>query len=456
MSEFDGLSREELIGIILSLGERVAYLEKENEALRSQLPLGGAGGAAAPPFVKPNRKGRSEQPRRKRKKSFVRRRETPTEEIAHVVGERCPDCGGRLSAPWEHDRRQVIEIPLTPIRVIDHIIMAQRCGYCSKVHHAKLTASDGVIGKHRFGIGFMSLVATLSTGNRIPHRMIQKMLRGLYGVHVSVGEISEMLHKVAHCGKGEAEKILEDIRGSPVVHGDETGWREDGLNGYLWSFSTLRERYFHRDKSRGHEVAKQILGEEFAAALVADFYGGYNWYLGPKQRCWSHFKRDLDVLREKHQGDLGVEGFVSSVLGLYRRGKKIARALDRRKASERERNDLASTLEEKLYEIALPYLGDKNAPQHTLAKRVERHGGEFFTFVRYKGVPSSNNAAERAIRPAVTARKISGGTRSEKGSETKSILMTLFGTWTLRKADPLQACARMLTESCSTLVPSPA
>lgn len=351
----------------------------------------------------------------------------------------------------------MIEIPLTPIRVIDHIIMAQRCGYCRKAHHAKLRASDGVIGKHRFGIGFMSFVAWLSVGNRIPHRMIQKLVKGLYGVHVSLGEISEILHKVAHLGKGESGKILEAIRGSPVAHGDETGYRQDGLNGYLWSFSTPRERYFHRDKSRGYEVAKQILGEEFAGVLVADFYGGYNWYLGPKQRCWSHLKRDLDLLTEKHQGDLGVEGFVSSVLGLYRRGKKIARGLDRRKAGERERIRLRRTaIEEKLYEIALPYIGDKNAPQHTLARRVERHGGEFFTFVRYEGVPSSNNAAERAIRPAVTARKISGGTRSEKGSETKSILMTLLGTWALWKADPLQACARMLTESCSTLVPSPA
>jgi len=470
VNEFDILSREELIGIILkaqaatqeskaailALTERVAYLEKENEALRSQLPRGGAGGVAAPPFVRPNRKGRSEQPRKKRKKSFVRRRETATEEMVHVVGDRCPDCGGPLSEPWEHDRRQVIEIPITPIGVIDHIIMAQRCGYCGKVHHAKVTDSEKVIGKHRFGIRFMSLVATLSVGNRIPHRMIQKLLAGLYGVHVSVGGISEILHKVAQLGKGETEKILQEIRGSPVVHGDETGWREDGLNGYLWSFSTPRERYFHRDKSRGHEVAKEILGEEFAAALVSDFYGGYNWYLGPKQRCWSHFKRDLDLLREKHQGDLGIERFVSSVLGVYRRGKKVARALGRRKARMRERNDLASALESRLYEIVGPYIGDKDAPQHTLAKRVERHGGEFFTFVRYEGVPSSNNAAERAIRPAVTARKISGGTRSEKGSETKSILMTLFGTWTLRKADPFQECARMLTESCSTLVPSPA
>lgn len=196
MDEFVGLSREELVAIILgqmgaieqlkvmvgSLSERVVYLEKENESLRSQLPRGGDGGAAVPPFVKANKKARPDEDRKKRKKWFVRRREKATEEIAHPVGERCPDCDGPLSKAWEHDRRQVIEIPISPIRVIDHVIMAQRCGYCGKVHHSKLTAADGVIGKHRFGIRFMSTVATLSTVNRIPHRMIQKVLKGFYGV----------------------------------------------------------------------------------------------------------------------------------------------------------------------------------------------------------------------------------------------------------------------------------
>lgn len=451
MNEFDDLSREELIavihelqGAVEELSERVAYLEKENDALRSQLPGGGGRGAHAPPFVKPNKKERSDKPRKQRKKWFVRRRETPTGEIPHRVGERCPDCGGPLSTPWEHRRRQVIEIPVTPIRVIDHIMMAQRCGYCGKVHYAKLTPADGVIGNHRFGIGFMSLVAALSTVSRIPQRMIPTVVKGLYGVRVSVGEISEILHKVAKCGKAEAGKILEEIRRSPVVHGDETGWREDGANGYIWSFSTPEARYIHRDGSRGRKVAKEILGETFCGVLVADFYTGYNWYTGPIQRCWAHMKRDLDLLKEKHEGEAGVEEFVNSIMSLYRQAKKIARRLNKCGAGASERGEMASGLEQKLYEIAKPYMEEKSAPEHILAKRIRDHGGEFFTFVRYEGVPPTNNAAERAIRPAVTARKISGGTRSCKGSETRSVLMTLFGTWTLRKLEPLDECERML------------
>ena len=454
MDEFAELTREELIGLLRQMAERIAYLEKENEALRSQL-AGGGDGAHAPPFVRPGRKPRSEEPRKKRGKWFGRMLEEATEDIEHVIGERCPDCGGLLSKPREHARRQVIEIPESRIRVIDHVIMAQRCGYCGKVHHAKLTVSDGVIGKHRFGARLMSFVATLSTANRIPVRMIQQVLRSLYGVHVSAGEIAEILHKVAQLGKGEEQRILEEIRGSPVTCNDETGWREDGLNGYLWCVATEDARYYHRDKSRGQDVSKKILGEGYEGTLSADFYGGYNWYDGPIQRCWSHLTRDLDTLMEKHPENTGVKRFCDSVMAVYRRGKRIAKALEIGKIPASKRFELASGLEEQLLEIARPWLKREEAAQHVLSKRVERHGGEFFTFVRYEGVPSSNNAAERAIRPAVTARKISGGTRSRKGSETKSTLMTLFGTWALRKADLLTECHRMLTQSSSTPMTSP-
>jgi hypothetical protein len=79
-----------------------------------------------------------------------------------------------------------------------------------------------------------------------------------------------------------------------------------------------------------------------------------------------------------------------------------------------------------------------------LAKRIETFLPEMFMFVEYPEVTSDNNPAERAPRPVVTARKVSGGTRSRKGSQTKMALMSLFGTWLLRGEDALEACCKML------------
>ena len=118
MEEFDGLSREELVGIILEQRELVLALSKEVEELRSQLGRGGDPGQSVPGWTKANRPERPKKDRKKRKKSFVRRRETPTEVVDHAL-DICPDCGRKLSDGTVKWRHQVIEIPVMPVRVIE-------------------------------------------------------------------------------------------------------------------------------------------------------------------------------------------------------------------------------------------------------------------------------------------------------------------------------------------------
>ena len=81
--------------------------------------------------------------------------------------------------------------------------------------------------------------------------------------------------RVACKAQAELTGILERIRGSPVVHADETGWREDGHNGYVWTFSTPSRRYFLR-RGRGKAVVDEVLGDQFAGVLVSDFYAAYH------------------------------------------------------------------------------------------------------------------------------------------------------------------------------------
>jgi transposase len=320
------------------------------------------------------------------------------------------------------------------------VLIARRCGACGRIHLPKLGSDDGVIGKQRVGPRLMSLIATLAIAKRMPHRSIQRLLESLYGVHISLGEISEILHKVAGFARTTVQWILQQIRGSPHAHCDETGWREDGINGYLWSLSTKLLRYFHLECSRAGAVVRKLLGLCFGGVLVCDFYGGYNWYGGPIQRCWVHFLRDLKKLIEAHPDNEDVRKWVEQVKSVY----KAAKLTCRRGFGESVRVMLRQKLETKLFGLAEPYLRNDSAPQRVLAERIERHLGEFFTFVQYPGCPSGNNAAERAIRPAVIARKVSGGTRSEDGSRTRTTLMSVFGTWTLQREDLLKACTDMI------------
>ena len=87
---------------------------------------------------------------------------------------------------------------------------------------------------------------------------------------------------------------------------------------------------------------------------------------------------------------------------------------------------------------------DPAAVQGKLCRRMEKHIKELFVFVAEPDVPPDNNAAERSLRPLVVSRKISGGTRSEPGTDSKMALASLFGTWAARGLDPLSACRQLL------------
>jgi hypothetical protein len=272
----------------------------------------------------------------------------------------------------------------------------------------------------------------------MPVRRIQALLEALYGLHISAGEICEVMHLLAAKGKSAYDALKDAVRAHPFVHADETGWREDGTNGFVWSFSTPTVRFFTYDRSRSHEVPERVLGADYKGILCSDFYSGYSYYLGLHQRCWVHYARDLKSLREEHKDNPQVSAWVESVLTLYRRAKQYKSDGLRHRIRAREQ------FQAELSKLAEPY-ARSDCPQRVLAMRALRFLPEMFTFVEHPDVPSDNNPAERAIRPNVIARKVSGGTRSTEGSKTRSVLMSLFSTWQLQGRDSLAACQAMLT-----------
>ena len=110
----------------------------------------------------------------------------------------------------------------------------------------------------------------------------------------------------------------------------------------------------------------------------------------------------------------------------------------------RQRQRVQQQLERKLLAQCRLYAQDPAAAQGNLCRRIERHIKELFVFVAASGVPSDNNAAERSLRPLVVSRKISGGTRSDRGTDTKMTLASLFGTWRAKGLDPLSVCRQLL------------
>ena len=444
MMDLEALTKEELLALLQQAMDTIDAQQARINTLEQELARFKDGSApppsqkpVPPAFVKPNVPKRPSKARKKRSHSFVRKRQKPTQTLAHFP-QACSVCGRKLSGGWLHRVREVLELPQAPIQVIHHQIMARHCGVCQRREVAQGDMSQSVVGQSRVGVRLTSLIAYLDSVCRMPVRLIRKLLGALYEGWLSVGEISEVLHRVAARAQPTYAAMLTQLRKSPVVHADETGWRENGHNGYSWSFSTPTLHYFVCPQSRSSSVVKQTLGPAFRGALVSDFYNAYHYYLGPHQYCWVHLLRDVQALLEQHPQDGGVTEFATQLRALYDQAKAYS------SPNLLARQSKCWDLRARLCTLAHRHESPER-PEHVLAQRLLKHEVGLFVFVERPEVPSSNNAAERSVRPLVVLRKVSGGTRSAHGSQTVAILMSLFGTWQARGEDLLNACQKMLT-----------
>lgn len=169
-----------------------------------------------------------------------------------------------------------------------------------------------VVGQQRFGARLISLLTTLREVGRLPVRTIQWRLRPLAQVHVSTGAIIAASGRVATRGASAVRQIRAAIRGRPHVHAAETGWRENGGNGYVWTFCTPTARFFVR-RNRGKEVVDEVWGEEFAGVVVSDFSAAYHHYPGRKQRWWARLLREIHDLRRLYPADAALAQWARAV-----------------------------------------------------------------------------------------------------------------------------------------------
>jgi transposase len=422
---------------IEQLAARVAELESQVPASRGPggpgSPPGMPGHKPAPRTPKPPRK-----PRRRARGAARRRAVRPDAVVEHALPA-CPHCATRLAGGWVVHTRQVIEVPLAPAVVTEHRFLARRCPGCQHLATPvpRQVWAGQVIGRQRLGGNLLSLIVSLREEARLPVATIQWYLRTIHGLSRSVGAIIAAQRLVAQRGAAEVATSRAQVQASARLHGDETGWREDGVNGYWWTFSTDTHQYAHFG-TRGRAEVLAVLGPAYGGTLVTDFYVAYNHHAGPHQRCWSHLLRDVEEAITKLAADDPARRWARRVKLLFKQAKRFV--------SVDERVRLAAQLrfEHKLLGLCRPERNRTDAVGK-LCRRVEQFIKQLFVFVADPTVPATNNLAERDLRHQVTVRKISGGTRSPAGTATRVALATLFGTWRKQGRNPFHECRRLLT-----------
>ncbi len=215
----------------------------------------------------------------------------------------------------------------------------------------------------------------------------------------------------------------------------------DGKTHWLWCFTAPHLTYYMIDRCRGSPALMKFFIREFAGTLVSDFWGAYNAVVcALRQTCLVHLLRDLEHVEKYKRPGPDWAAFAKKLRRLVRDAIRLWRRQDQLAAARvaRRRELLRLRLEE-LIEAAW-----ECREARRLIKRLRRHQDDLFTFLDQPGVPFENNAAERAIRPAVIIRKNSYGNRSARGADAQAVLMSVFRTLKQRGHDPIQTVIESL------------
>jgi transposase len=420
-----------------TLREQVEKLKAENHRLRqqnSELTAAAAGNdKPAPGFVKASvvrrRKGK---PGRKEGHPAALR-PMPERIDAHQQVPLPRDSAGRASCPKCHSRLLELE---SHKRIYEDIIPARVvvtcyhtasgwCPCCRKRIESRAPEQPPAanIPHGQLGLNALATGVLLRVTHRLPFRQVSKVLADLPGITVCAGAITRQVQRIADWLADDYEQLLVSVRAAPQVYADETGWRTDGKNGWLWAVATPTQTVYHIDKSRGGAVIRRLLGKAFGGTLVSDFYSAYAKMKCKKQKCLVHLLREL-----VQTGDKSPEFATSN---FCRKSKRLIKEMLLLKGrwgqiDEKLYNARVQRLQTRLNPLADADYDEPHAKR--IGKRMRKFKTELTAFLREKDLEGTNNVAERAIRPVVVARKISGGSRSANGAEAFATLASLLRT----------------------------
>ena len=341
-----------------------------------------------------------------------------TEESADLVidrdaPDRCPDCGTRLVPVRKQTNRTVIDNAPREPKKIFYRLHHRVCLNCKK----EFTAKAPVLPRSLYGNHLTSQVAVMHYFHGVPMGRICAM------TGINLGSLIDIFHRLRRYLEPAMEALKNAYRQDAAKHADETGWRNDGKSGFAWLFCTAALSIFLFKNTRSSAIPKGIFGsEQIRGVLVVDRYAGYNKLPVKLQYCYAHLLRELEKLEKDFPDEHEVEAFTGELIPFLAE----AMHLGTKKISDKEYYRKARKLKQEIMRVC-------RSPARHLGVRSYQdiftaHEDRLFHWVEDRRVPAHNNRAERELRPTVIARKVSFGSSSDAGAETRSILMSVLHT----------------------------
>ncbi|MHB8359934.1 MAG: IS66 family transposase [Thermoplasmataceae archaeon] len=318
----------------------------------------------------------------------------------------CPYCWSDLSDTPATRTRTIEGIPEIKPTVIRYTIERRYCSRCKKQVEPEFREA---LPKATLSLRTMLVIAYMKTVERLPAARVSDMMRDIFNFHVTKGEVMHIIHQLSiHLGSAY-RNLVGRIRKAKSRYIDETSWRVDGKNRYMWVFVTEGESLYITG-SRSHEVPEKVLGKHDGVDMHDGFSGYVKLAKITKNRqawCWAHIMKDAKELIEYNES----EGkYILNILkSVFDRAKKLLE-----KPPEEISEEMLKALYDEFRQIDVPYESKKCSG--FVRNQLKRKRDDIFRFVIDRSVEPTNNRAERAIRPIVICRKISGGSRSVRGA----------------------------------------
>ena len=455
-------------GDLKARDERIRILERENVELKTKLQ------ALHRRQFRPNRKkdadsggkdieSASSSSEGKKKKrgapmghpGWVRPKPDRIDRTVHVPTPTiCPHCQSDLLTPMEESTEHVQEdIVIRPRTLVTRYLHGQ--ALCVRCHRPVIQAGEGELLNAPIGPVAKSVALYLRYRMGIPYRKTTELLRELYGLKFVPASALGFDRKATARGGPIYEDLRDKIRTSDVVHADETSWRSDGVGHYVWFAGNEKLAFFHIDRHRSADVAKNIFGEDFDGTLVRDRYAAYNGIGVDWQACLAHILTKAKEISGEHallpqtERDTATGRFCDRVRDLCSRLCDVGQKLKSGEIPWKAAANIEKRYVTELNTICKQVLHFK--PAETLRSYLAGSEQKFlFTFLRRPGVPPTNNHSEQSLRYLVIFRKICFGTRSESGLKTHSILPSLLQTARRQGVHPREFLQTLLTADTAT------
>ena len=433
------LSREDLIALILAQAAQIEALRTRVGELEAKLgqPPKTPDNSSVPPSQgrKPNRAERRAAKKRKGRPGAFRKLAENPDRVVAARTPACPHCAHGLTPADQPGFQAYDHIDLPAIRPVVTRVHRHRgtCPGCRRNFSAP--PPEGMAPGSPFGPNIAALIVHLHVTQAIGFERLARLMDEGFGLAISEGAIANLLARAAPRLEAAAEGIARTVRQAKVVACDETSARVEGTTWWQWVLLSSTAVYHVIADSRGRRVVTDFLDGAVPEVWVADRYAAQAGHGRERQLCLAHLLRDA-----QYAIDEGDTGFAPGFHRLLRRACAIGSRRDSLKDTTLAsyRADLDRRLDRLLATPPTAAAGRK------LARAVRRCRGDLFVFLARRDVPYTNNGCERALRPSVVFRKVTGGFRSQWGARLYAAAISVIATGRLNRRSALHAIRDVL------------